>query len=524
MGAVADLSQYQSPTSARRTTLPLIQRIPFNAGFLGVRIEPDPQGKLIVAELAPDSASASAGIRVGDLLLAIDRRPIPNPEAFRALMRNTHAGQVLKVSLLRRDAPVELMATCSPLAVVGKPTTRPVGFAPSTTGGGLFPSRLPPIIRKSVLRLAVIGVDFADTHHNPQATLGDWGEAFFSRGTYHNRSATGQSVFGSVNDFYQEVSAGAMQVDGKVFDWVEVSKKRMDYYTAPVRPATRPALRARSGAATYDALLVREVLEKLVEREGLGALNDFDGIAFLYAGLPAVRQQGSVYWPHTSEMSLRNRRIRYFIAPEGGRRMTNISLFCHETGHILGLPDLYASRGTLADPGADPVGLGAWCLMSIQIGNGRPQHMSAWCKERLGWIRPAVIDPSVRQHLVLAPIENSGTDCFKVPLKADGSEYLLLENRRHIGFDASVPAEGLLIWHVAGNHPTLVEAHGLANVRAPWLNVRNIPYPTPRNDAYTPFSRPSSAVDSAGGIPVYLTEIRRLNDGRIAFSIGYGFD
>ena len=56
--------------------------------------------------------------------------------------------------------------------------------------------------------------------------------------------------------------------------------------------------------------------------------------------------------------------------------MDDISVFCHEFGHMLGLPDLYARP---ENPGQR--GRRQWCAMSNQIGNGRPQHFSAWCKE-----------------------------------------------------------------------------------------------------------------------------------------------
>ena len=131
---------------------------------------------------------------------------------------------------------------------------------------------------------------------------------------------------------------------------------------------------------------------------------------------------------------------------EGGRRMSNISVMCHEFGHMLGLPDLY-SKDARAE------GLGVWCAMSNQSGNGRPQHFSAWCKEQLGWLTPTIIDPREKQKLVLGPVERSDKECYKVLLKPDGSEYLLLENRRQFGFDASLPSQGLLIWRVSGNRP-----------------------------------------------------------------------
>ena len=96
--------------------------------------------------------------------------------------------------------------------------------------------------------------------------------------------------------------------------------------------------------------------------------------------------------------------------------MTDISVACHESGHILGLPDLYAQP---ENPGSE--GVGVWCAMSNQLGNGRPQHFSAWSKEQLGWIKPAVIDPTVKQKLILAPVGDSPKECFKVLARLDGT-------------------------------------------------------------------------------------------------------
>ena len=76
--------------------------------------------------------------------------------------------------------------------------------------------------------------------------------------------------------------------------------------------------------------------------------------------------------------------------------MNDISVFCHEFGHMLGLPDLYARP---EQPGSE--GVWQWCAMSNQIGSGRPQHFCAWSKEQLGWVKPTVIDPRVKQKLVL---------------------------------------------------------------------------------------------------------------------------
>ena len=168
--------------------------------------------------------------------------------------------------------------------------------------------------------------------------------------------------------------------------------------------------------------------------------------------------------------------------------MANISVFCHEFGHMLGLPDLYARPEN-----PDRKRLGVWCAMSNRgLGNGRPQHFSAWCKEKLGWIKPVVIDPTVKQKLILAPVEDSPKECYKVLVRPDGSEYILLENRHKTGFDQSLPAEGLLIWRVVGNRPILHESHGIEGPAGPRTYLNLVPYPSTANDSYTPFTSPTS--------------------------------
>ena len=120
-------------------------------------------------------------------------------------------------------------------------------------------------------RLAVICVEFPDVKHNAKIETKDWQETLFSRDTYKNKNnATGQTVYGSLADYYHEISCGALRIEGKVFDWVEVKKNRMDY--AP-----------GSGTGNKGPLLT-EALEKVKARDGKDALKDFDGLLFLYAG------------------------------------------------------------------------------------------------------------------------------------------------------------------------------------------------------------------------------------------------
>ena len=110
-------------------------------------------------------------------------------------------------------------------------------------------------------------------------------------------------------------------------------------------------------------------------------------------------------------------------------------------------------------------------------------------------------------------------------VRPDGSEYILLENRKKTGFDKSLPAEGLLIWHVLGNRPTLKESHGIEGPAGPRVFLNEVPYPSAANDAYTPYTTPSSRSPARrAACRCHITNIRRLADGRIAFHIGYEYE
>ena len=122
-------------------------------------------------------------------------------------------------------------------------------------------------------------------------------------------------------------------------------------------------------------------------------------------------------------------------------------MICHETGHFLGLPDLY-------DYGYDSEGVGNFCLMAGGSWGGssgnRPVLMSAWCKADLGWVTPTVI--STVGPRSLSQIETN-QQMYKIQGACASNEYFLIENRQGVGFDQSLPgySRGILIWHVDEN-------------------------------------------------------------------------
>jgi immune inhibitor A len=133
--------------------------------------------------------------------------------------------------------------------------------------------------------------------------------------------------------------------------------------------------------------------------------------------------------------------------------MIEYGLICHETGHDLGLPDLY-------DPTKRSEGIGEWGLMGSgdwcntgTLGDC-PCHPDPWCKSFLQWLNPIVVAtdqfgvniPQIETNAVAYQLWSRGTP---------GLEYFLVENRQRTGYDQGLvrkeAADGLIIWHV--NYP-----------------------------------------------------------------------
>jgi M6 family metalloprotease-like protein len=468
---------------------------PTQRAVMGIQVGAPKEGEGVAVEaVTPELPAAAAGLKAGDVLVQVDDTPVRGNRSLTEALADKRPGDTVTVTYLRDKKKAEVKVK---LAAGEGDGRRPGNWDDRDRGPW----------KKDVYRLAVVCIEYPDVKHNAKVTAKDWAESLFTKGTYVNKTnATGQPVHGSLNDYYHELSCGAFRVEGKVFDWVTVKKDRGDYSQG-----------TGTGSANRTALLA-EALDVLLERDGKEALKDFDGIYFIYAGDRVQTSRGGLYWPHRATFSHQGKRWPYFICQEGGSRMNNISVICHEFGHMLGLPDLYARP---ENPGSE--GVGVWCAMSNQLGGGRPQHFSAWCKEQLGWLKPAVIDPTVKQKLILGPINGSDKECYKILVRPDGSEYLLLENRRRKGFDQELPAEGLLIWRVVQNKPILEESHGVEGPSGPRSHPNSVPYPSGANNAFTPYTTPSSRSQLGGGLPVHITNIRKLADGRVTFHVGYEY-
>ncbi len=146
-----------------------------------------------------------------------------------------------------------------------------------------------------------------------------------------------------------------------------------------------------------------------------------------------------------------------------GTSLIEIGVFAHEFGHAFGLPDLY-------DTDYSSAGVGNWCLMASGSYGGdgshpaTPAHMSAWCKEQLGWVDPTLVCGDLT-GASLPAVETSGEVLKVFPHGVPDDEYFLVENRVKTGFDTYLRTSGLAIWHIDnGVSGNTNEAHKLVDL------------------------------------------------------------
>jgi M6 family metalloprotease-like protein len=181
--------------------------------------------------------------------------------------------------------------------------------------------------------------------------------------------------------------------------------------------------------------------------------------------------------------------ISYKISTSVVAESDPTGVYCHEAGHLLGLPDLYDVTGQI-DPSNNF--LGYWEIMALgewNPNNGNPlqprpgtypsQH-SIWSKIQLGFVPIsgiAIVQPGQSANVTLQNLESptTGNQSIKIPIAAnqDGSlTYYLLEMRAKIGaydrylpFPSDYPGAGVLIYKVNESIPAghgsvrLIDAH-----------------------------------------------------------------
>ncbi|QLE70539.1 M6 family metalloprotease domain-containing protein [Streptomyces rectiverticillatus] len=120
----------------------------------------------------------------------------------------------------------------------------------------------------------------------------------------------------------------------------------------------------------------------------------------------------------------------------------------HETGHVFGLPDLYAFTGETHRH------VGGWDLMG-DIAGTAPQYLG-WHSWKLGWTRDdqvACLAAPGRRTVRLTPVERPGGTKIAV-VRTGAAKAYVAESRRAVGNDKDSPSTGVLIYEVDSSTPT----------------------------------------------------------------------
>ena len=119
-------------------------------------------------------------------------------------------------------------------------------------------------------------------------------------------------------------------------------------------------------------------------------------------------------------------------------------VYCHELGHVFGLPDLY-------DTDYDSKGMGVWTVMSYGSWNGNagdsPAHFDAWSRTFLGFTNQINVTSNL-SSVSFPAVEDTGIVYRLWASGQSGSQYFLAENRQQTGFDSALPSSGLCIYHI----------------------------------------------------------------------------
>ena len=314
------------------------------------------------------------------------------------------------------------------------------------------PARIPHGGWRATHNVLVICIRFSDVASS------------FTAGSFDNM------VFGpwtpySMNDYFNEVSYGNLQLTGLTVGWYVAANTRAHYGNA------------QQGWGAYPqnaAALVEEAVDA-AETAGVDFSqydNDGDGVAesiFVVhcgEGHETSLDTNDIH-SHLSSISAMGGTARsydgktidtYLCVPElqasGPAVHAKIGVYCHEFGHMLGLPDLN-DTGVVCGPPMNTLssGIGVWGLMGYGGWGGtvadpeQPTHLCAWSKIRLGWLTPTVVASAATGQL-LSRIEDNAT-ALKIGMNWRGTEYLLVSHRDNsYGFDSNLPGGGVLIWHI----------------------------------------------------------------------------
>jgi M6 family metalloprotease-like protein len=248
----------------------------------------------------------------------------------------------------------------------------------------------------------------------------------------------GYRNYGSVRDYFGAVSNGKVDYTQKVATYT--AKNPKSYYDCATCQKAQELILEALNSLKNSGFNFSE----LTNLGGQWALNA------MYAGEPDWGWAKGL-WPHMSTMNsnfnVNGVYARKYQITNIGTELT-VGTFVHENGHMLcNLPDLYSY-----DNHGDPVD--GWDLMSLGMhaNNGKqPVGMNPYFRKQLGWIPVQDISTAPKGTGYAADIATGKAYTYGGSPDGSAKEFFYIETRRKKNWDAYLPGEGLVIWHIDEN-------------------------------------------------------------------------
>lgn len=286
---------------------------------------------------------------------------------------------------------------------------------------------------------------------------------------------------GSVKDYYSENSTNAFLPQFDVYGPVTLSQN-MAYYGG--NDSEGNDLRPRE--------MILEACAKINSQYNINFSqydNDHDGeidnVAVFYAGYAeSSGAPANTIWPHQwsvtgatgvkryNNVNLNTYSCSSELKGASGATMVGIGTFCHEFGHVLGLPDLYDTDAEYNGLFYDSNKYNLMASGNYNNGGNTPPYLSIFEREILGWASATKLSTNT----TVTGVEQIGASnkayyMLTNPTPAPGesrTEWFYLENRQMTGWDSYIPGHGLVISHVDLNDSSVTKywSQGLGNAYA----------------------------------------------------------
>lgn len=300
-------------------------------------------------------------------------------------------------------------------------------------------------------KIPVILVGFSD---NPFSKTNAQFNAMLNTPGYSDNNA-----IGSVWDYYNENSLGAFTPQFEVLGPVTLDNK-MAYYGA----------NDSSGNDKLPEMALVHAAQKLDGTVDFSRFdNDGDGtvdfVLFYFAGFDEA-QGGSTnaIWSHawylSSSSNARNSRTfdgvkldRYFCTSElkgsSGSTMCSIGTTCHEFAHTLGLPDFYDADYTTNGSAANMYDFDVMANGAYNVNSTTPPYFTAEELYEIGWLS-GIPELTATGSFSLPAVNYPGASSYSAYMTktAVSGEYFVYEVRGGERWDAGIPQQGMMVYHV----------------------------------------------------------------------------